>query len=224
MKTTGGKGLHVCVPLVPERGWEELEEFTRAVALRLAREEPAAFTANMSKAQRKGKVYVDYLRNVRGANAVGAWSTRAREGAPVSVPVEWDELDRLSSPRDLTVAEAPLRVLAYGSGRADGPVGPLPRAEAARARLAHPRARGLTSTIIAVAGPVSPIPAGRAVSMSLMRRVWAVSALTLLPAVYLPAQAPPHRPRPRPLRRTPSCSPLRSASEGISSRVKTTPT
>ena len=121
VKTTGGKGLHVCVPLVPERGWEELEEFTRAVALRLAREEPAAFTANMSKAQRKGKVYVDYLRNVRGANAVGAWSTRAREGAPVSVPVEWDELDRLSSPRDLTVAEAPLRVLAYGSGRATDP-------------------------------------------------------------------------------------------------------
>ena len=121
VKTTGGKGLHVCVPLLPERGWEELEEFTRAVAQRLARDEPAAFTANMAKAQRKGKVFVDYLRNVRGANAVGAYSTRAREGAPVSVPVDWDELDRLSGPKDYTVAEAPLRVLGFGSGRAEDP-------------------------------------------------------------------------------------------------------
>ena len=121
VKTTGGKGLHVCVPLLPERGWEELEEFTRAVAQRLARDEPAAFTANMAKAQRKGKVFVDYLRNVRGANAVGAYSTRAREGAPVSVPVDWDELDRLSGPKDFTVAEVPLRVLGFGSGRAEDP-------------------------------------------------------------------------------------------------------
>jgi len=121
VKTTGGKGLHVCVPLEPERGWEELEEFTRAVALRLARDEPSAFTANMAKAHRKGKVYVDYLRNVRGANAVGVFSTRARAGAPVSVPVDWDELDRLSGPTDFTVAEVPLRVLAQGSGRAVDP-------------------------------------------------------------------------------------------------------
>jgi bifunctional non-homologous end joining protein LigD len=121
VKTTGGKGLHVCVPLVPERGWEELEEFTRAVAMRLARDEPKSFTANMAKVQRKGKVFVDYLRNVRGANAVGAYSTRAREGAPVSVPVDWDELDRLSGPQDFTVAEVPLRVLAQGSGKAADP-------------------------------------------------------------------------------------------------------
>jgi bifunctional non-homologous end joining protein LigD len=121
VKTTGGKGLHVCVPLVPEHGWEELEEFTRAVALRLARDEPRTFTANMAKAQRKGKIYVDYLRNVRGANAVGAYSTRAREGAPVSVPVEWGELDRLSGPTHFTVAEVPLRVLGYGPNRAADP-------------------------------------------------------------------------------------------------------
>jgi bifunctional non-homologous end joining protein LigD len=123
VKTTGGKGLHVCVPLVPERGWEELEEFSRAVALRLARDEPKAFTANMAKAQRKGKIFVDYLRNVRGANAVAAFSTRAREGAPVSVPVDWDELDRLSGPADFTVAEVPLRVLEQGQGRAADPWG-----------------------------------------------------------------------------------------------------
>ncbi len=121
VKTTGGKGLHVCVPLEPERGWEELEEFTRAVALRLARDEPGTFTTNLLKSHRKGKVYVDYLRNVRGANAVGAFSTRARGGAPVSVPVDWDELDRLSGPTDFTVAEVPLRVLGWASGRAVDP-------------------------------------------------------------------------------------------------------
>ena len=121
VKTTGGKGLHVCVPLLPERGWEELEEFTRAVAQRLARDEPGTFTANLAKAHRKGKVFVDYLRNVRGANAVGVFSTRAKEGAPVSVPVDWDELDRLSGPKDFTVAEVPLRVLGQGSGRAVDP-------------------------------------------------------------------------------------------------------
>ncbi len=121
VKTTGGKGLHVCVPLTPERGWEELEEFTRAVALRLARDEPESFTANMAKTQRKGRIYVDYLRNVRGANAVGAYSTRAREGAPVSLPVAWEELDRLSGPTDFTVAETPLRVLDFGSGRSSDP-------------------------------------------------------------------------------------------------------
>jgi bifunctional non-homologous end joining protein LigD len=121
VKTTGGKGLHVCVPLEPERGWQELEEFTRAVAQRLERDEPKAFTANMAKAQRKGRVFVDYLRNVRGANAVGAFSTRAREGAPVSVPVDWDELDRLSGPADFTVAEVPLRVLEQGAKTAVDP-------------------------------------------------------------------------------------------------------
>jgi bifunctional non-homologous end joining protein LigD len=75
----------------------------------------------MAKAQRKGKVFVDYLRNVRGANAVGVYSTRARDGAPVSVPVDWDELDRLSGPKDFTVAEVPLRVLGFGAGRTDDP-------------------------------------------------------------------------------------------------------
>jgi len=121
VKTTGGKGLHVCVPLEPDLGWEELEAFTRGVAQRLARDEPGLFTANMAKAQRKGKVFVDYLRNVRGANAVGAFSTRARDNAPVSTPVDWDELDRLSGPADFTVAEVPLRVLEQGAGRAADP-------------------------------------------------------------------------------------------------------
>jgi bifunctional non-homologous end joining protein LigD len=121
VKTTGGKGLHVCVPLEPERGWEELTELTRAIAQRLARDEPESFTANMAKAQRKGRIFVDYLRNQRGATAVGAYSTRARAGAPVSTPVAWDALDRLSGPADFTVAEVPLRVLGFGKDRSADP-------------------------------------------------------------------------------------------------------
>jgi bifunctional non-homologous end joining protein LigD len=132
LKTTGGKGLHVCVPLAPEHGWEALEEFSRAVALRLARDEPSAFTATMAKSQRKSKIFVDYLRNVRGANAVGPYSTRAREGAPVAVPVDWDELDRLSGATDFTVAEVPLRVLGFAAGR---PADPWARYLACRQRV-----------------------------------------------------------------------------------------
>jgi bifunctional non-homologous end joining protein LigD len=96
VKTTGGKGLHVCVPLEPEHGWDALADFTRAVAQRLARDEPETFTANLLKASRKGRIYVDYLRNVRG-------------------------VDRLSGPADLTVAEVPMRVLGLASGRAADP-------------------------------------------------------------------------------------------------------
>jgi bifunctional non-homologous end joining protein LigD len=141
VKTTGGKGLHVCVPLKPEHGWEALEEFTRGVAQRLAREEPGMFTANLAKSARKGKVYVDYLRNVRGANAVGAYSTRARAGAPVSAPVDWDELDRLSGPTDLTVAEVPLRVLGFAPRR---PADPWAKYLSSKQRVPEALMRALT--------------------------------------------------------------------------------
>ena len=93
----------------------------KLLALRLARDAPGRFTASMAKAQRRGKVYVDYLRNVRGAHAVGAFSTRARAGAPVSVPVGWDELDRLSGATDLTVAEVPRRLLVSPPGSPGDP-------------------------------------------------------------------------------------------------------
>ena len=125
-----------------------------------------AFTANMAKAQRKGKVFVDYLRNVRGANAVGAFSTRAREGAPVSVPVDWDELDRLSGATDFTVAEVPLRVLGFGSGRAADPWARYLELEAAGSGLAHARPGGLTR----LAGRAATSQAGRAAVLSARSR------------------------------------------------------
>ncbi len=92
VKTTGGKGLHVVVPLIPKVDWDTAKEFSRQVAQQMVRRAPDRYTATMSKTKRRGKIYIDYLRNAKTATAVAAYSTRARAGAPVSVPLRWDEL------------------------------------------------------------------------------------------------------------------------------------
>jgi bifunctional non-homologous end joining protein LigD len=92
LKTTGGKGLHVAFPLQRIHTWDEIKEFAKAIAEHLVRLIPDRFIANMSKQKRKGKIYVDYLRNAKGATAIAAYSTRARPLAPVSVPIAWSEL------------------------------------------------------------------------------------------------------------------------------------
>jgi bifunctional non-homologous end joining protein LigD len=92
LKTTGGKGLHVVVPIERRHGWDEVKGFAQAVAQHMTRAIPERFTANPLKQRRKGKIFVDYLRNGRGATAIAAYSTRARPGAPVAVPLAWDEL------------------------------------------------------------------------------------------------------------------------------------
>jgi bifunctional non-homologous end joining protein LigD len=92
VKTTGGKGLHVVVPIVRRGGWDEVKAFAEAVAREMARRDPSSYVATMSKWARPKRIYVDYLRNVRGATAVAAYSTRARPGAAVSTPLHWDEL------------------------------------------------------------------------------------------------------------------------------------
>jgi bifunctional non-homologous end joining protein LigD len=111
VKTTGGKGLHIVAPIVRRAGWDDLKAFARAVVDGIVAAEPGRYTAKASKASRRGKIFLDYLRNARGATAVVAYSTRARAGAPVSTPIAWEELDdpELRAGR-FTVATVPERL------------------------------------------------------------------------------------------------------------------
>ena len=93
LKTTGGKGLHVCVPITRRGEWDEVKAFTKAVVESIVADEPGRYTSKLPKASRKGKIFIDYLRNGRGATSIGAYSTRARTGAPVSTPLFWEELE-----------------------------------------------------------------------------------------------------------------------------------
>jgi bifunctional non-homologous end joining protein LigD len=110
LKTTGGKGLHLVVPLKRRHGWDEVKAFAHAAASHLARLAPDRFTANMAKAKRSGRVFIDYLRNGEGATAVAAYSPRARSGATVSTPIAWDELAPDLRPADFNLETLPARL------------------------------------------------------------------------------------------------------------------
>jgi bifunctional non-homologous end joining protein LigD len=112
VKTTGGKGLHVVAPIDRGPGWDACGRFARELAEALAREAPDAFVATMTKARRHGRIFVDWLRNVRGATSVAAYSTRAKPHAPVSTPLAWDELGSRTTPDRFTVATLPRRLAA----------------------------------------------------------------------------------------------------------------
>lgn len=103
VKTTGGKGLHVVVPVTPNEAWREVGQFCRRVAEILVELSPDRFTANMSKAKRQGKIYVDYVRNNRGSTSIAPFSTRAKERATVAVPLRWSELSGRIRPDSYTV-------------------------------------------------------------------------------------------------------------------------
>ncbi len=102
VKTTGGKGLHVVMPMRPTP-WDQAKAFCRNIAEQMAADDPKRFTATIKKTERNNKIFIDYLRNSREATAIAPYSTRARPGATVSVPLSWEELGKQKTPNAFTV-------------------------------------------------------------------------------------------------------------------------
>lgn len=104
LKVSGGKGYHVVLPLKPKAGWDQVKGFAREFAQAMAEAEPKLYTATLSKKARRGRIFIDYLRNGRGATAIAPFSTRARPGAPIACPIAWADLDRIA-PSDIRVGD-----------------------------------------------------------------------------------------------------------------------
>jgi bifunctional non-homologous end joining protein LigD len=96
LRTTGGKGVHLVMALAPGHDWPTVKWFAEALARAMAADAPTLFTAVSTKERRKGRIYLDYLRNARGASAVASYSLRARPGFPAATPIRWDELRKLT--------------------------------------------------------------------------------------------------------------------------------
>ena len=103
---TGGKGIHVIAPLVPKAEWPEVKDFAHRLAQAVAQSDPANFTAALPKVQRKGRIFVDYLRNQRGATAVMPYAVRARPEAPVAAPITWKEMETIDKPSHFHIGDA----------------------------------------------------------------------------------------------------------------------
>jgi bifunctional non-homologous end joining protein LigD len=111
LKTTGGKGLHVVAPIERGISWDDFKAFAKAVVEAMERDEPANYTTNPIKLRRKGKIFLDYLRNGRGATFIAPYSPRARPGAPVAVPITWEELAHGVEPAAFTTTTVPRRLV-----------------------------------------------------------------------------------------------------------------
>jgi bifunctional non-homologous end joining protein LigD len=120
VKTTGGKGLHVVVPVQRRRGWDQVLDFSRALAKRIVDLAPGRYTSASSKARRKGRIFVDYLRNGRGSICVESYSVRARATAPVATPLSWDELTASIKPESLNLRTLPKRLASLGADPWEG--------------------------------------------------------------------------------------------------------
>ena len=114
-KTTGGKGLHVVVPIAPKLDWDAGQGVFQMGRGAVRRRHPDRFTSNMAKRARTGRIFIDYLRNSRGATAIAAYSPRARPGAPVATPLSWEEVENGVKPDRFTVATVPERLAELGS-------------------------------------------------------------------------------------------------------------
>ena len=111
---SGGKGFHVVAPLARRAEWPEVKAFCRGFAVQLGEEAPERYIATMSKARRKGRIFVDYLRNERGSTAIAPYSTRSRDNAPVAAPITWDEAAEVAGANIFTVGTMPARALKVG--------------------------------------------------------------------------------------------------------------
>lgn len=109
LKTSGGKGYHVVVPFKPTADWETFHDFARRIAVVMEQKWPDRYTSNVRKANRKNKIFIDWIRNGRGATSIAPYSIRARSGARVSMPILWEELDTVA-PDGVTMADALLRI------------------------------------------------------------------------------------------------------------------
>jgi bifunctional non-homologous end joining protein LigD len=103
VKTTGGKGLHVVVPIKPIYSWEQIHAFSKALAETLVKMQPDKLIATATKSKRQNKIFIDYLRNSQVASAVAPYAVRARKGAPVAMPLAWAELSKISAANHFTV-------------------------------------------------------------------------------------------------------------------------
>lgn len=111
-RLSGGKGVHVVVPIAPGHTWDEAKSFSRAASETLVRLAPQRFVATAGAAKRPGRIFIDYLRNARGATAIASYSTRARPGAPIALPISWDELEGVDSAAAFSPASAVQRIAA----------------------------------------------------------------------------------------------------------------
>src|SRR5262249_51403374 len=107
---TGGKGIHVVAPLARKQDWPVVKGFAKGFATRLADNEPDRFVATMSKARRKGRIFIDWLRNERGATAIAPYSLRARPNAPVAMPLSWKQLASVERANAFTATDVLGRV------------------------------------------------------------------------------------------------------------------
>lgn len=109
-RTTGGKGLHVVVPLQPAAGWDRVKAFCRSVAETLSKDKPDRYLSTVRKVDRRGRILIDWLRNAPGATAIASYCPRARPGATVATPIDWDDATRTLDPGKFTVRSIPSRL------------------------------------------------------------------------------------------------------------------